>query len=524
MPRSLSSRLLLAFAFVIVLSLAVSGTGTLLFLRDQQREAAEERVGRLAEPLTLAVALWENFGLDSAQIQNAVRVYADSFDVRVLLIDQQGRVVLDTDSDLTGTSMAVLTEPGGSVTRRGDSQFRMAKYNIAGEDMFLFYPVEENLHLSSSDLVELQTFLYRTDTPSISNRLLRDEVTSLLQGEGAEFPLPGPSLRPVVAVPEAQITSAWQEIMPQIAIAGTLALLAGAVVALLIARSISRPLAKITIAAQEMAHGRYEQKLDVRGDDDVGRLAQAFNDMAQQVSGSHQMMRDLLANVSHELKTPLTSIQGFSQALEEEAISSPEEYKEAGRIINEEAQRMRRLVDDLIELSRLESGQALVQREQLDLQDLLRVCARRFERQAQEQGTTVRLDVPPLPTLQGDERRLEQVFSNLIENAVRHTPAGGAIDIRAAALNGNIRVAVHNTGSYIPDEDLPRVFERFFQVDRNRASGVGGSGLGLAIASEVVHAHQGAIHATSDREQGTEFVVSLPVNPDAPTDARKPSP
>jgi two-component system sensor histidine kinase ResE len=238
--------------------------------------------------------------------------------------------------------------------------------------------------------------------------------------------------------------------------------------------------------------------------------------MSRQVSRSHQSMRDLLANVSHELRTPLTSIQGFSQALEDGEMASPDESKEAGRIINEEAQRMRRLVDDLIELSRLESGQIAIDREPVDLTDLLQDCGRRYERQARDGGASLSLDVPELPDVSGDGRRLDQVFSNLIENAVRHTPSGGSVNVRAAAQNGVVRVAVHNTGSFIPPDDLPRVFERFYQLDPNRTRVSGGAGLGLAIASEVIQAHQGEIHASSDAETGTEFEVTLPLGQHSP--------
>jgi signal transduction histidine kinase len=265
-----------------------------------------------------------------------------------------------------------------------------------------------------------------------------------------------------------------------------------------------------------MARGSYNQRLDVQGEDEVGRLAQAFNVMAKQVSGSHQMMRDLLANVSHELKTPLTSIQGFSQALEEGAIASPEEHQQAARIINEETQRMRRLVDDLIELSRLESGQVVMEHERIDLAELLRTCAERFEWQLRESGADLQLDIAPLPPVEGDGRRLEQVFSNLIDNAVRHTPKGGSITVRASGVDGGVRVAVRNSGSYIAPEELSRVFERFFQHDPSRTRSTGGAGLGLAIAMEVVQAHAGTISATSDQATGTEFVVTLPVNGKAP--------
>ena len=509
MLQSLSSRLLFAFAFVIVLSLGISAVGTLFLLRDQQRESAEERVGRLAEPMTLAVALLEDAGLDRTEIRDALRSYAASFDVRVVLVDEQGLVVVDTEAGLSGRVIDAFQEPEAAVTERGDSEFLMASYDAGSDDLLLFASSQESLQLSSNKLAEFQRSLYFLDSSLVSSTILAEQLESLLEEQ--ESTLPAPILRPVIVVPEAQITSAWQDLIPQFAIAGGIALVASAVVAVVISRSISRPLARITAATQEMARGNYNQELDLRSEDEVGRLARNFNVMARQVSRSDQLMRDLLANVSHELKTPLTSIQGFSQALEEEALSSPEEYRQAGRIINEETQRMSQLVDDLIDLSRLESGQAVMQREPVDLADLLRACARRFEWRLRDAGATMRLDVASLPPLEGDERRLEQAFSNLIDNAVRHTPSGGAITVRAHSENGCARVTVHNTGSYIPSEDLPRVFERFFQLDRNRPSGAGGAGLGLAIVSEVIQAHRGTIDANSDQEQGTEFVVTLPI-------------
>ena len=166
-----------------------------------------------------------------------------------------------------------------------------------------------------------------------------------------------------------------------------------------------------------------------------------------------------------------------------------------------------------MELARRESGQATVQREAVDLDDLLRRCAQRFERQLTESDTKIALDVPKLPQLEGDGRRLEQVFTNLIENAVRHAKDGCEITVRAEAQNGRIRIAVHNTGSYIPEEELSRVFERFFQLDRNRSAS--GSGLGLAIVSEVVPAPGGSAHAASRQGAGPEFIVELTLSPPA---------
>ncbi|MEX0785735.1 MAG: HAMP domain-containing sensor histidine kinase [Dehalococcoidia bacterium] len=522
MLRSLSSRLLVAFAFVIVLSLAISAVGTLFLLRDQQQDAAEARVGRLAEPLTVAVALLEEAGEDRAEIENAVANYAGSFDVRVLLVDEQGTVVMDTESRLGGQMVDSFRGPGVPVVTRDNAQFRMVKYGAAGEDLLLFAPPRESLQLSSNRLLRLQTVIYELYVSETQPEALAEVIAGLLSEPEAPRTLPLPELRPLVAVEESEVTSAWTDVVPQLAIAGGIALLASVFAAIVISRSVTGRLARVTRAAQEMSLGNYDQQLDPRGEDEVGRLAQAFNVMARQVSRSHQTMRDLLANVSHELKTPLTSIQGFSQAMEEGAISSPEDYQQAGRIINEETQRMRRLVDDLIELSRLESGQALVQRERVDVARLLEACAGRFEWQLRQTGAELKLDVASLPPVEGDEHRLEQAFTNLIDNAVRHAK-GGAVTVRAEAQNGRVRVGVHNTGSYIAPDELTRVFERFFQTDKNRSAGVGGAGLGLAIASEVVQAHEGEISATSDRDEGTEFVVTLPVSPKSKAnDAGKP--
>ncbi len=522
MLRSLNARLLLAFGLVIVLALGVSGLGTLWLLRDHERAAAEERVGRLAEPVTLAVALLEDAGSDPEQIEQAVDEYAKSFDVRILLVDQAGVVRADTDSKLNGNTIDGFADGELVLTKRGSARFQMGDYSARDENLLLFASPSDQVDLSANRLAALQGILYQLPQQSLTSDELEERVQELLSAPEYVQALPPPSLRPLVAVPEQEIASAWRDVIPQLLFAGGVALVASVVAAALVSRSIARPLGRITRAAQDMSRGDYEQKLDLGGRDEVGRLAQAFNVMAQEVSLSHRTMRDFLANVSHELKTPLTSIQGFSQAMEEGAITSPEEYEQAGRIINEETQRMRRLVDDLIELSRLESGQTVIERRAVDPAEVLRESARRYERQAREKEVDLRVDPPPLPGIEGDGRRLEQVFSNLIGNALRHAPEGSAVTVRAEAAPGQVRVAVHNAGSYIPPEDIDRVFERFFQLDRNRSSGNGGSGLGLAIAREVVQAHGGEIHARSDRERGTVFVVTLPAAVASKNGGRRP--
>jgi len=287
-------------------------------------------------------------------------------------------------------------------------------------------------------------------------------------------------------------------------------------VAFFISRSIALPLGQLTHASEGMAQGNYNQEIAVEGSDEVVRLAASFNKMAREVKRSQQMQRDFVANVSHELKTPLTSIQGFSQAMLDGATKGEEAYRRAAHIINEEAQRMIRLVSELLDLSQIESGQVAMAREPVDLAELLRRCVARFESRAKEAGLGLELDLPSPLTVLGDADRLERVFANLLDNAIKNTPEGGTISILARQGGPQaIEVTVADTGVGIPPEDLPRIFERFYRVDKSRAAG--GTGLGLSIAKEIVEAHGGQIRVSSELGKGTQFVVALPTPASQPS-------
>jgi len=473
MLRNLRSKLILAFAAVIFICLFSAGTGFVIFLRNHETEMAREKVGRLAQPLALRVTYLEWLGLMPEQMRPALDDYAVTQDLRILLVDKvTSTVLVDTNRTLEGRNLPALASSGGT-ERVGPVWVRQVRFNDDGQNLLLYTPL---------------------DTVS-------DEGTS---------PEMFSRYRSVVAVPEANITSAWMDILPRVGIAGGIALVISVAIAFVFSRSISGPLDQITRASEEMARGNYNQQIDVHGRDEVARLATAFNAMALEVSRSQATLRQFLADASHELRTPLTSIQGFSQAMAEGAIESPADMAESARIINEEAQRMRALVDDLLYLSQIEAGQVSIQPEPLQLDNLLKACVERFQRPAQEKDLHIESEVPALPQIQGDVRRLERVFTNLLDNAIRHTPKDGTITIAAQAANGNVRVGVHNTGSFIPPEHLPHVCERFYQV-REAANDEGHTGLGLAIASEVVHAHGGTLSAQSSRQEGTEFTVTLPL-------------
>jgi signal transduction histidine kinase len=478
----LRTRLILAFASVTLVSLLVALIGFMFLIRDREISAARDRIGRLVTPVAWQVQALSQEGKTEPEIAQYLEEQAQELGVRFLLLDNNSRVLEDSGHQLEGQTINLSKGTNGSLGGSNSSAgFSFVTQEVAGSRQVLY---------------QASPFL----PPSLQTLPIVVQV----------------SYRLLMVVPEQDLAPVWPQLASRIAVAAGAGLLLTVLLSALIARSIVRPLARMTRASEEMARGRYQQRIELGRHDEVGRLASAFNAMAEQVSRSDQMMRDLLANVAHELKTPLTSIQGFSQALTEAAVHSTEEYERAGRIINDEAERMRRLVEDLLYLSQIESGQVRMEHEPVDVRALLYNCLERVVRRAQEMGLQLRLvAADSMPPVIGDERRLEQVVTNLLDNALRYTPRGGRITLRARFRTGKIEVTVHNTGSYIPPEDLSRVFERFYRADRARTGRNGG--LGLAIVSEIVGAHGGQVEAVSSQATGTEFRFTLPVS--APIEA-----
>jgi signal transduction histidine kinase len=241
-----------------------------------------------------------------------------------------------------------------------------------------------------------------------------------------------------------------------------------------------------------------------------------------------QLRRDLVANVSHDLATPLTAIQGFTEALLDNMVPTEAGRAEMYGSIYREVQRLRRLVGDLQDLSALESGMGHIQPQPLDLAQLVEEALRVVGAEAQERGVSLLRRVPPdLPAVLADGDRITQVLLNLLDNALRYTPPGGSIVAGARVVDGAVEVSIADTGSGIPEDELPQVFERFYRVDRSRSRDTGGGGLGLAIVKAIVTAHGGRVEARSALGKGTEMRFTLPLAPErarpAPTRSAVPA-
>jgi len=475
--NSLRLRLYAAFALIIAITLGVAGFAFFFPLGGYREDQAFSTLREVALPVYYNVTFFGN-DLTARQLALYLGQQSRETDIIVLVVDSSGRVVRDAAAE-----PSLLDETFDLPPRQLPQDFRHlyegSHRTQDGRDLF-FVAVPLPLRFAAG-------------------------------------PLRASAL--VLALPKDSAGSIIGDLTPRLLLAGLAGLGVAAVAGLLLSRSVYLPLQRVARAAVSVARGNYREKVPVQGPTEARTLAENFNRMTEAVHSSQQTLRDFLANVSHELKTPLTSIRGFSQALRDGTITEPEGEERAARVIEDESRRLLHLVEELLDLSRIESGQEGMSRSPVPVQELFAHCAEVFSLRSQETG--VRLDVESggVPPVLGDFDRLEQVLGNLLDNAFRHTPAGGSVRLGArpagTAGDGWVELSVADSGEGMSAEELAQVFDRFYKGD---AAGRG-AGLGLAISREIVRAHGGEIRAESTPGAGTRFVVTLPV---APPDAARP--
>ena len=274
-------------------------------------------------------------------------------------------------------------------------------------------------------------------------------------------------------------------------------------------RGVATPLAEVMNAADAVAEGDLSVRVPEERRGEFGRLAISFNHMVEELERSDQQRRNLTADVAHELRTPLHIIQGNLEGILDGVYEPTQEHLNATL---DETRLLSRLVEDLRTLSLAEAGQLPLHLETVDVSELLADVCTSFSGQTEAAGIELRAESTASPLrVTADFSRLDQVLSNLMSNAIRHTPPGGTILLHAAPIEGGVRIAVQDTGEGIPPEDLPYIFDRFWRGDRARTRGSGaGSGLGLAIARQLVRAHGGRIAVESAVGEGTTFTLELP--------------
>lgn len=286
--------------------------------------------------------------------------------------------------------------------------------------------------------------------------------------------------------------------------AAALALLLGA----FIASTLTRPIRELTAATQQIAEGRLGVQLPIHTQDEVGKLTQAFNSMSADLERSSVQRKQMTADIAHDLRTPLSVILGYTEALSEGKLAADQEIAQT---LHREAQHLNHLVDDLRTLSLADAGELPLHLSTTAPISLLESATSSHGRRAEELDIQLVVDAPhDLPDVNVDSQRMAQVLGNLVSNALRHTPPGGSVTLAAREVASGVALTVTDTGSGIKGKDLPYVFDRFYRSDKSRSED-GVSGLGLTIARSIVEAHGGTISATSVPGKGAEFTVVLPV-------------
>jgi signal transduction histidine kinase len=338
-----------------------------------------------------------------------------------------------------------------------------------------------------------------SDSPLGLNLTLRKEFL------GKVYISSDPAAEPYVA-PFLRLSTS---INRSLLLGGSLAIVIALILTLVLSRRMTSPIGVLAKTARRLGRGDLSQRVQLQGEGEVAALAQAFNSMAADLEHAEQLRRNMVADVAHELRTPLSNIQGYLEAIRDRVIKP-----DAATIcsLNEEAALLSRLVNELQELSLAEAGELKLVYQAEDIAKLVNQAVTPWQPQLAAKEISLSLDLPDnLPPVNIDWQRVNQVLHNLLENAVAHTHKGGTINVAAITQGDWVEVSVSDTGEGIPAEDLPNIFERFYRVDKSRARVTGGSGLGLTIAKRLVEAHGGKITVQSKLGKGSRFSFTLPI-------------
>ena len=472
MFNTLRSRLLVSYFLVAFVCLSVIGCVMLAMVGPLQRQLSYARLLDRAAPTSLWVRSLLARSVPPADIVQRAGARLEQQQERLLLVTPDGYVLADSDEQLIGQSVRQFDFRG-----REPAQWPARGQLLTGTGQRHYFIA----------------------LPAANLRTVTDDTV-------------------LVVLVSRDTARVLREVMPFLLVAGMIGFVISLLFAFAMSRWISWPMRTIARAAEGLAEGNYDQSVEVTSPDEARRLAESFNDMVRQVKAAQESQRDFVANVSHELKTPLTSIQGFAQAILDGTAGDAAARQQAAQIIQSEANRMARLVEDLLALARITGDRDRTSWVELDVPALVEACVQRLAVPAERKQVTVRSEMLPVPCVRGNPDRLAQVFTNLLDNAIKHSPIEGEVvvsgRVRADASSKHrkqwIEIRIADSGPGIPRESLSRIFERFYQVDRSRSTRDGGAGLGLAITREIIGAHDGQIHAENRVSSGAVFVVRLP--------------
>lgn len=464
MGRSLSRRLLLSYLLVTLL---VLGTVDVLAITYLERTALAERRDALAEQAAVvagATRLYMVKGHDYLEYiaQDIGRLAG----TRVIILDSRGVVLRDSfyDPSLLNASLAARPEVGAALA--GAYATRLARVEGAGRTLYAAAPIPDDRgRVLGAVLVTASAEPALAELAPIGRTLLTVSLAALLVAAGVGW---------------------W------------------------LARSLTRPVVALTAAVRDVEAGNLTSRVAVGSQDELGRLAEAFNRMAERLSRLEASRQAFVADAAHELRTPLAGLKALVEPLLSGAVPPGPEQEAFLREIGREVDRMAELAADLLTLSELEAGRPLWPVE-TDIAELLDSVRARLEPLAQARAVSIRIDSPAALPAMAEPLKLGRAFYNLVHNAIVHSPPGESVTLSAARQGDRLAVTVADRGPGIPPEELGRIFDRFYRREPSRSRERGGAGLGLSIARQIVEAHGGRILVESVVGEGTRFVVEIPL-------------
>lgn len=445
MTHSLQFRLLVAFASVILVTI-----GAVFFFINQATQSEINRFEQRIEHLRsmgMEMQLYRYYYRQGSWqgIQPYVEQWGNTYGQRIIVTDTRDIVVADSKNDLVGKTYV------------NDSQGRTLSAPREQMSIGTLYIIPESAQ--GVGLISLQI---------------------LLQTIGRFF--------------------LW---------GGLIAVVFALIITFGLSRRVLSPVRALTSAARRLGRGDFSERVRVKSKGELGELANAFNSMADDLGRIEKLRRNMVVDVAHELRTPLSNLRGYLEAVSDGVVAP-----DAATIgsLTEEVNALSRLVDDLQELALAEAGELKLYRRAEEIADIIRRVTMAVQARAEAKGVSLSVGLPKkLPSVNIDAQRISQVLRNLLDNAIAHTVSGDGITVSAVRKDEWVEVSVSDTGEGIPAADLPYIFERFYRVDKSRSRATGGSGLGLTIVKRLVEAHGGTIGVMSELGKGSRFMFTLPV-------------
>jgi len=467
--HSLNFRLLAAFTLVIVVILGSTFFFTYRTTRNEFARMGENLEAMQDRRIEVELGRYYQFQESWEGVQSLVAQWGNLYGRRIILTDRENIVVADSDQDLLGNTYTDDTSTEPSILTRVPLPGRMLNVSV---------PVWQTQVTPGGE----------------------GDVVGVLRVMPGDYP----------DINRAALQVSYETMGKFFIWGGLLAIGIAIVLAFLLSRRVLSPVKALINATRQFGKGDFSRRVEYKDKGELGELAQSFNSMADNLERNERLRRNMVADVAHELRTPLSNLKGYLEAINDGVVKPDEETI---RSLSDEATTLSRLVNDLQDLSLADAGEIKLDRQPADIAALVREAAAAVQAKGVARGLTITNDLPDaLPAVNIDAHRIKQVMLNLLDNAIAHTEKGGHIILRARQQGGIIYISVTDTGEGIPEDELPFIFERFYRVDKSRARATGGSGLGLTIAKRLVEAHGGKIEVNSRPGHGSSFTFSIPIS------------